>query len=163
MSNKPYVLRNRGIAVIKAYRAGAMTAAAAARLAGIRPRLVNEWLRSGKAASEKDEADLVENEAEFLQFYEAVETAKARFQAMCLKRIARAGANPNLWTANAWMLERMFPEQFAKKQVVAHTGDTTKRYAFAEPDIPEPEMPHEVEAEVVNGNGNGHPPEIEGP
>jgi hypothetical protein len=47
-------------------------------------------------------------------FMQAVRKADAAFEEKCVKAIAKAGQKPRTWTANAFLLERKFPERFGK-------------------------------------------------
>lgn len=83
----------------------------AASLAGISRPTFNRWLRDGRRDSEAGEASL---EA---KLYEDVSAAEAEFEQETLQRIREAGKNtrsPHAWTANAWILERKFPERYGR-------------------------------------------------
>lgn len=144
------IVGERGPLVAAAIRKGAPTLSAAARLAGVHPSTVSEWMNRGLGLDDREQTD------EMVEFVRLVETARAQFVQDRLDAIKAAGEDPKHWTANAWLLERMFPEEFARRQVIHKGEGLVKQYAFAEPDIPEPDMPLEVEAEVTNGHANGH-------
>ena len=69
---------------------------AAAFLCGISPSTLYEWQR------------------EFPQFSEGLRRADARFEAACIASIRKAGRKSRNWTANAWLLERKFPDRYGK-------------------------------------------------
>ena len=144
------IVSHRGPLVIKAIEEGAPTLTAAARLAGISPRTVTEWLARGRGDDDRPQTE------EFVQFLAEFEAAQARFVMNRVNLIKQAGLDEKHWTANAWLLERMFPEDFAKRQAVHVTGEQNKTYAFQEPAIPEIEE-LEIEATVVDSKENDDP------
>jgi len=91
----------------------------AAQAAGIGARTLDEWLHHGRN-------ELRENpdaEGPCANFVRAVTVASATFEIDCLAMIQ--GAAPKNWTAAAWLLERKFPERYAKVDRVRLSGDET--------------------------------------
>ncbi len=91
----------------------------AARAARIGPRTLDEWLYHGRN-------ELRENpdaEGPCLDFVKAVTVASATFEKECLTIIQDAA--PKNWPAAAWLLERKFPERYAKVDRVRVSGDET--------------------------------------
>lgn len=68
----------------------------AAGLAGVSGRALFEWLNK------------------FSEFADAVERADSKFKAGRIRLICKAGKSSRNWTANAWLLERKFPEEFGR-------------------------------------------------
>jgi len=85
----------RAVVIIAALREGS-TREGAGAVAGISARRLNEWYRDNE------------------DFLELVEKAERFAQADMLKGIRRAGRDQ--WQALAWLLERRWPEQFAKRE-----------------------------------------------
>jgi transposase len=77
---------------------------AAARIAGIGASTLFEWMQRD------------------VEFAEAVQRAVAESEAVLVARIAKAAGEPRHWTAAAWMLERRFPERYAKRDILQHQG-----------------------------------------
>lgn len=69
---------------------------AAAALAGISASTLHGWRN------------------QFPEFSEALEKADARFEAERVAAICEAGRKTGNWTANAWLLERKFPQRYGK-------------------------------------------------
>ena len=69
---------------------------AASALAGVSPSTLYEWRQ------------------QFSEFSEGLEKADARFEAECVASIRKAGRSSRNWTANAWLLERKFPQRYGK-------------------------------------------------
>jgi hypothetical protein len=80
----------------------------AARAAGIGQSTFHDWMRRGRA----------EAAGEYRDFYEAVTAARAQAAQTLLGHVA--GAED--WRAAAWLLERLFPKDFALRQVLEHIG-----------------------------------------
>ena len=91
----------------------------AARAARIGPRTLDEWLHHGRN-------ELRENpdaEGPCADFVRAVTVASATFEKDTLAIIQDAA--PKNWTAAAWLLERKFPERYAKVDRLRVSGDET--------------------------------------
>jgi DNA-binding transcriptional regulator LsrR (DeoR family) len=96
--------------LIEACREGVFRDQAAA-IAGISRPTLNRWLRDGRRDSE------AEVESELQKFYDEVSEAEALFEQETMARIRKTGENtrsPHAWTANAWLLERKFPERYGR-------------------------------------------------
>ncbi|BER92698.1 transposase [Atrimonas thermophila] len=52
----------------------------------------------------------------FLEFLEAIKKGEREFEAACVNGIFEQGQKGN-WQALAWLLERLFPERYSKKDV----------------------------------------------
>lgn len=76
----------------------------AARFAGIPRQTLFDWLARGRAAR----ATPV-----YREFVEQVEEAIAQFEVLALARITKAGDEQ--WQADAWRLERKFPEKYGRR------------------------------------------------
>lgn len=79
----------------------------ACALAGISRQALYKWIDKGEKG-EKPYVDIVVT----------IKKAQAEFVQDRIKGIKKAGDNGN-WQANAWTLERLFPEDFAKHDKVA--------------------------------------------
>ena len=104
--------------ICKAIEAGA-TLEIAAQAAGIGARTLDEWLHHGRMEL-RDSPDM---ESPCADFVKAVTVASATFEIDCLAIIQDAA--PKNWTAAAWLLERKFPERYAKVDRVRVSGDET--------------------------------------
>ncbi len=98
----------------------------ACKLAGIHEATFYDWLRRGRVERARlhklgvevkgDGADkALPEELPYLTFFEMVEKAVPARKALLVGRIAEAGKDPRNWTANAWLLERMHPDEFGRK------------------------------------------------
>ena len=89
----------------------------AAMAAYISDRILDTWLAHGRAELEADpEAD-----GPCARLVRDQQVAVAKFERDTLGMIQAAA--PNNWTAGAWMLERKFPEKYAKVDRVRLSGD----------------------------------------
>lgn len=77
----------------------------AADLARIHPRTVALWCSRGEE----------EPESTYGVVYRIIRHAEAVAEAEARHRISEAGKMPHLWTANAWGLERKYPDRWAKR------------------------------------------------
>ena len=72
-----------------------------AEVAGINEATLYKWLNKGKEA----------RSGKYKKFYNDFQIAKNRNKLFHLKKIHEAEA----WTASAWYLERVYPEEFGRK------------------------------------------------
>lgn len=77
----------------------------AAEMAGIGTTTFYNWLKKGKEAKRK---------SKFREFRDAVKKAEAFAESYHLQKLRKAGDKGN-WQANAWYLERKFPEKWGRK------------------------------------------------
>jgi transposase len=77
-------------------------------LVGISQETFFRWLREGEAATSGSKRE----------FYETVKRARAMSRVMLVSQISK---DPS-WQAKAWILERQYPEEFGRRQLIAHAG-----------------------------------------
>lgn len=84
------------------------------------------------------------------EFSEAILVAEAEYKRAKLKLIAEAGKATNMWSANAWLLERKWPEQYGKRTELDVTsgGQPLKTFIGFTPD--QWDADDVVEGEVVD-------------
>ena len=84
----------------------------AALLAGITEGTLYNWVNRGKQAKS----------GKYLEFLKAIEKAELQFKNSLVASIRKSGrGDPERgikpqWQANAWLLERMYPEEFAERK-----------------------------------------------
>lgn len=95
----------------------------ASAAAGITKPTLYAWMEKGRKEQERIEAGLEPNEAEtdFLEFFNAVEKAKAEAVSRNVAIIQKS-AHSGTWQAAAWWLERTQQTVFGRKQQLEHTG-----------------------------------------
>lgn len=98
--------------VVDALKAGNFLDTAAAYV-GVNRKSLHEWLKKGRAKGARDP---------YRGFVVQVDEAMAQAEVMFAARIANAAGDPRHWTAAAWMLERRWPDRWAKRDRVEHTG-----------------------------------------
>ena len=76
---------------------------------GISQQTFYRWMKEGKEQSRGLKSE----------FCESVKKAEAVLKTALVSKIMNS---PN-WQAQAWLLERMFPEEYGRRQVIAHAGD----------------------------------------
>ena len=86
----------------------------AANVAGISSTTFYDWYRKGENAKS----------GRYYDFYVAVEKAKSQAVALRLDNIRKAGEDGN-WQADAWWLERIDPDNFAKKNFINMESENT--------------------------------------
>jgi len=89
------------------------TVAHACMASGISRRTYYYWIERGEQVEEKEanEEILTEEEGLFLQFIQAIRKAEAE----CQIKLVREISNDKNWQSKAWLLERRFPEDWARK------------------------------------------------
>lgn len=111
------------------YRAiiGGQTETAAARLARVSPENLSKWKIAGMKHDRSCELDLHECllvhslEAAKRRFFLNLKRAESILKGEAVSNIKRIGKKE--WTANAWLLERRFNDEFGKKAEVVHSGE----------------------------------------
>lgn len=86
--------------ILKARESG-LNQKESAEVAGINEATLYKWLNKGKKA----------RRGKYRDFYNDFQMAKNRNKLFHLKKIHEAEA----WTASAWYLERVYPEEFGRK------------------------------------------------
>jgi hypothetical protein len=102
---RPSVLTDDVRTVLLAAIAKGLSFDRAAHLAGINERTFCHWRRIGKADTEAG------NESAYSALCHDIKRSRSAFVAEALERISNAGRAQ--WQANAWILERLFPDEFA--------------------------------------------------
>lgn len=83
----------------------------AAAIGGVTYTTLNNWMKKGEAASS----------GAYVEFLEAVKRAEAEAEALRVSRISKAGKDGN-WQADAWYLERRYPDRWGKRIQQEVTG-----------------------------------------
>jgi hypothetical protein len=102
--NSKFIKKHKD-ALLRALRTGHFINAAC-DLAGVSETRFYAWMREG----EQEDAP-----EDYRQFAAAVKKARAEAQDVALRNIRRAGLEHRTWQANAWFLERSFPELWGRK------------------------------------------------
>lgn len=86
----------------------------AAAYGGITYTTFNNWMNRGESRERKD----------YIEFFEAVKKAEADAEVLRVARISKA-ANEGNWQADAWYLERRYPNRWGKRvsEVSGPNGD----------------------------------------
>lgn len=125
--------RDRADMVIDAIRNG-HTTTMAAQAGGISRRTLYDWVDKGTAARDAIETDpeakLTPNDQEYLWFLEQYEKAQLARKQTLLARIEEAGSDAGKWQANAWLLERLYPEEFSMKRSVSLVSNGRDKQVF---------------------------------
>lgn len=113
-------------AIVQAIRAGNYLDDSAA-YAGVSIATVYNWLERGRQARLilDDVGDIAPSEAIFLEFLDAVESARSQAVVRNVALIQRA-AETN-WQAAAWYLERTNPRKWGRNETVTLTGEPDER------------------------------------
>lgn len=117
----------------------------AARAAGVKPCTVTKWIQRGRAGNRN-----------YIQFVEAIKSARAEAEAQMVAAIREAGHGYRVkkirtlthpdgtiervvettwrrdWQALAWILERTRPKQYARRDGLAVTGQVTHAHSWLE-------------------------------
>lgn len=116
----------RQAALLKAIEQG-MPLKHAAAMAGMSYDTLNAWQKRGENESAPEQ---------FRQFCQLLRHSQAVAMQVHLSSICDSAKRD--WRAAAWMLERRFPEDFARQQQLEHSISDGK------PWMPDPELNHEV-------------------
>lgn len=95
--------------ILTAVRAGNYPSVAI-KMAGLSHTAFASYKERGEAGQEP-----------FASFIEALEKARAEGETALVARIARAG-HQGSWQANAWILERQYPDRWGRRERHEHTG-----------------------------------------
>jgi transposase len=125
--------RDRAINVIDAIEKGHSTTMAA-QAGGISRRTLYDWVDKGEAARDALETDpdakLTPFDQEYLWFLEQYEKAQLERKKTLLSRIEDAGSDAGKWQANAWLLERLYPDEFSMKRSVSLVSNRNDKQVF---------------------------------
>jgi 3-mercaptopyruvate sulfurtransferase SseA len=113
-------LTNGLIEKAKNYIAFGMTAEDTYTVLGISKGSWFSWLKRGKEATDNN---YPKRDAIFRKFYETIEKAKLAREITYLERIDKATKKD--WRAAAFLLEKLYPEKYAKRAIeakVQHSG-----------------------------------------
>lgn len=80
----------------------------ACQMVGITDSTFYEWLSKGEKFTS----------GRYVEFRDAIKEARAKCEANCLKHIKEDDS----WTSKAWILERRFPDRWARKDKVSLAG-----------------------------------------
>lgn len=92
----------------------------AAALGGISYNCMYMWLRRGQTAFV--EGQWHPDDEPYVNFYKAVAKAEAEAHALQVTRILDAAKHRQGWAAAAWYLERKYPMEWGRKDVVSVNG-----------------------------------------
>lgn len=101
----------------------------AAAIGGISRRTLYEWIYKGREIRELREENpagqLTPYDEDYLWFLTNYELAEIERKTELLRRIEESGKDPKRWQANAWLLERLHPDEFSLRHSVRleDTGD----------------------------------------
>lgn len=105
----------------------------AAQAGGIARRTLYEWIYKAQevrlAREDNPDVELTPYDDDYLWFLYEYELAEHSRKEELMKRIEKAGEDPKRWAANAWLLERLHPDEFSLRQNVQIT-DTNDKEAF---------------------------------
>ena len=115
MNNKPYKLLDKDtrIRLLDAVRLGSFIEHACA-YAGITSRTYRKWRELAEEGTQP-----------YAELFEQIRYAESESILRRLGRIEKAGVD-GTWTADAWLLERKYPDQFGKKDKVEVSGEINK-------------------------------------
>jgi len=113
--------RERAKLIITAIAEG-HTTKMAAQSGGIARRTLYEWLYKAQevrlAREDDPEVEVTPYDEDYLWFLYEYELAEDARKKALMKRIDEAGEDPRRWQANAWLLERLHPDEFSLRQNV---------------------------------------------
>ena len=89
----------------------------AAQAVGVDRRSIQRWLATGREARELDEQEkkLTAQQKRCLDLLAAEQVARAEVRVKALAGIQKAALS-GTWQAGAWLLERLFPDEFAPQK-----------------------------------------------
>ena len=89
----------------------------AAQAVGVNRRTIQTWLSTGREARDLDDegVKLTVRQVQCLELLEAEQAARAELRVKALASIQKA-ALTGTWQAGAWLLERLFPDEYAAQK-----------------------------------------------
>jgi hypothetical protein len=99
--------------VVCAAIAEGLSIANACQIAGISETAINDWQRRGGLG-----------ESPYVEFLTAMRHARVQGKLTRLRHINRA-AETGAWQAAAWYLERVYPDEYGKRQRIEHEGSVS--------------------------------------
>lgn len=84
---------------------------------GITYQTFLNWMKKGKESKTQS--------GKFFDFFEAIKKAQEEGKNTLVKAIKKAGSKN--WQANAWLLERMYPDEFGRRQAVDMKADVKSK------------------------------------
>jgi len=89
----------------------------AAQAVGVNRRTIQTWLAVGREARDLDDQGqrLTPRQTQCLGLLEAEQAARAELRVKALASIQKA-ALTGTWQASAWLLERLFPDEYAAQK-----------------------------------------------
>jgi hypothetical protein len=125
--------RERAGIIINAIKEGETTTMAA-QSGGIARRTLYEWLYKGQevraAREDNPDTQVTPYDEDYLWFLLQYELAEHSRKKDLLGRIEDAGKDPRKWQANAWLLERLHPEEFSLRSTLQVTSEPEDRKVF---------------------------------
>lgn len=121
MGRKEKLNPDRQKIIVEAIAAGSPHETAVA-LAGVSKSAFYEWINTGSTAAS----------GKYKSFHDAVKKAEADAEAARIRRIDQAGKDGD-WKADAWYLERRYPERWGRRVISAdlnHTGEVTQSHEY---------------------------------
>lgn len=113
--------------IIKAIRLGS-SYRAAANYAGVSEDALYEWLAKGRETGRQP----------YARFADDFEKARAEAVLRRIKRIEEA-AQSGAWQADAWWLERRYPEDWSLKHQIEHSGGVRIEFVDVDESSNDPE------------------------
>lgn len=156
----PIVKRDRERAryAMKAISLGHSTTMAA-QAAGVSRRTIYAWLDKGKQIRElkeyfPEQLPLTPFDKDYLWFISGWEKAELKRKAELLKRISDAGGDGK-WQADAWLLERLHPDEFSTRRELKVSSDNRNQDAaftiqMGNAVIADPIEPKAIDFEIVD-------------
>lgn len=91
--------------------ANGSTYESACKMSRVSARSFQRWRKKGR----EDEKNGIESL--YSRICRETKTADAKYKQVLIDRIKKAGEKARYWTANAWLLERKFPDEFARRAI----------------------------------------------
>jgi len=121
--------------------ASGCTLEVAARAVGVDARTLYTWRTVGKEAADVVESGgrLTSRQTQCLALLETERAARAELQIKALASIQKAALS-GTWQAGAWLLERLFPDEFAAQRRSNGGAGGRPRGATSAPDRQKPRL-----------------------
>lgn len=120
----PKIVKNDDLIdnIIECLKEGA-SYGAAAKAVGLSRRTLHYYMEKGRKVrrlreQEGEDVEVTPWDDHYLELVEKIDEAEAEIQETLIRRIKEAGKDN--WTANAWILERRFPEDWSKTDERVH-------------------------------------------
>lgn len=134
MGRPPKISETR-IDILCKHIEGGASIEAACELVGITARTFHNWMNRAEEIREKPPSERSEADRLYIRFFQAATRARAKREKKLAGTVYEAATEDEDWRAAAWLLERMYPERYSKKNEARQLPQTSQPIEWADEEI----------------------------